>query len=187
MYGLVNKAVEQLVRTTYGEKTWLEIAQKAQTDPSFIMMKTYPDQVTFDLVAAASEVLETPAVQILEAFGEHWIQFTVDEGYGALISLYGDSVPEFLDNMDSLHAQIRLSFPQLRPPSITCVTKPNGQLIISYVSERAGLAPMLVGLVRGLGKRFATPVDVEYLAVEHGETFAEKFLVTFLEQHEKAA
>lgn len=42
---------------------------------------------------------------------------------------------------------------------------------------------MLVGLVRGLGKRFSTPVEVEYLAVEKGdETSAEKFLVTFAQE-----
>lgn len=187
MYGLVNKAVEQLVKTNFGEDTWLEIAKKAQADQSFIMMKSYPDQVTFDLVAAASEVLETPAEQILEAFGEHWIQFTVDEGYGKTMSLYGDSVPEFLDNMDSLHAQIRLTFPELRPPSITCESTPNGQLIVSYVSERAGLAPMLVGLVRGLGKRFSTPVEVEYITADNEDTSAEKFLVTFVQEQEQAA
>ena len=182
MYGLVNKAVEQLVKVNFGEDTWLKIAKKAQVDQSFVMMKSYPDQVTFDLVAAASDILETPAEQILEAFGEHWIQFTVDEGYGKTMSLYGDSVPEFLKNMDSLHAQIRLSFPELRPPSITCETTPSGQLIVNYSSERVGLAPMLVGLVRGLGKRFSTPVEVEYLAVESEGGAVEKFLVTFIQE-----
>lgn len=182
MYGLVNKAVEQLVKTNFGEDTWLKIAQRANVDPSFIMMKSYPDQVTFDLVAAASEILDTPAEQILEAFGEHWIQFTVDEGYGKTMSLYGDSVSEFLQNMDSLHAQIRLSFPELRPPSITCESLPNGQLVVSYISERVGLAPMLVGLVRGLGKRFSTPVELAYLPADTQTASVEKFLVTFTQQ-----
>lgn len=182
MYGLVNKAVEQLVKVNFGEEKWQEIAKKAGVEQTFIMMKPYPDQVTFDLVAAASEVLETPPKDILEAFGEHWIQFTVDEGYGKTMSLYGDSVSEFLKNMDDLHAQIRLSFPELRPPKISCEQKPNGQLVVSYESERAGLAPMLVGLVRGLGKRFSTPVEVEYLASTQTDSISEKFLVTFSQQ-----
>ena len=75
MYGFVNKAVEQLVKKNFGDEMWHTIAAKANVDQSFIMMKSYPDQVTYDLVAAASEALETPAEQILEAFGEHWIQF----------------------------------------------------------------------------------------------------------------
>ena len=182
MYGLVNKAVEQLVKVNFGDEKWQQIAKKAGVDQTFIMMKPYPDQVTFDLVAAASDVLETPAEDILEAFGEHWIQFTVDEGYGKTMSLYGDSVLEFLQNMDSLHAQIRLSFPELRPPKISCEQNSNGQLVVSYQSERAGLAPMLVGLVRGLGKRFSTPVEVEYLPSNGTDSTSENFLVTFAQQ-----
>lgn len=145
MYGLVNKAVEQLVKVNFGEETWKIIASKAQVDQSFVMMKSYPDKVTFDLVAAASEVLETPAEQILEAFGEHWIQFTVDEGYGKTMSLYGDSVPEFLKNMDSLHAQIRLSFPELRPPSLPANLCQMASWWLAIFQKEQGLLPCLSG------------------------------------------
>lgn len=179
MYGLVNKAVEQLVKNQFGEDKWREIATKANVEHSFISMDTYPDEVTYDLVAAASEILEIPAVNILEAFGEHWIQYTVDEGYGQMISMYGSSVPEFLQNMNNLHAQIRLSFPELNPPVITCETKATGELLVCYQSERAGLAPMLVGLLKGLGKRFSTPVDVEYVPPYEKDQTQEYFLVSY--------
>lgn len=182
MYGLVNKALEQLVKTNYCDDTWSEIANRAGVDHSFVIMKPYPDHITYDLVAAASDVLDTPAEMLLESFGEHWIQYTVDEGYGKTVSLYGDSVEEFLQNMNNLHAQIRLSFPELRPPVISCVSKPNGQIEVCYQSERAGLAPMLVGLIKGLGKRFSTPVDVEYLTPVDPITNAEYFLVTHVQR-----
>jgi hypothetical protein len=163
MYGLVNKAVEQLVLKDFGEEKWTEIKKRAGVEESFVAMGTYPDEVTFNLVGAASEVLGAPAEAILEAFGEHWIQYTVDEGYGPMMSMYGSSVFEFLQNMNSLHSQIRLSFPELKPPSITCEELPDGQLLVDYESEREGLAPMLVGLLRGLGKRFKTPVNIEHV------------------------
>lgn len=166
MYGLVNKAVEQLVKIQFGEEKWAEIKKRAGVDCNFVAMGTYPDEVTFNLVGAASEVLGAPAEAILEAFGEHWIQFTVDEGYGPMMSMYGSSVFEFLQNMNSLHSQIRLSFPELKPPIITCEELPDGQLLVNYESEREGLAPMLVGLLRGLGKRFNTPVDIELVPTE---------------------
>lgn len=186
MYGLVNKAVEQLVLVHHGEAVWKEIAKKANISQPFIAMDTYPDQVTFDLVAAASEVLDAPASDILEAFGEHWIRFTVEDGYEGIMSLYGTTVQEFLSNMDTLHAQIKLSFPELRPPSISCEEQADGQLLVSYHSERAGLAPMLVGLLKGLGKRFSTPVNIEYLDTVVKENSIEFFLVSF-EEHEAAA
>ncbi|MFK7994303.1 MAG: heme NO-binding domain-containing protein [Granulosicoccus sp.] len=182
MYGLVNKAVEQLVKSQFGDDKWREIAAKANVEHSFVSMDTYPDKVTYDLVAAASEILDIPPVKILEAFGEHWIQYTVDEGYGQTISMYGKSVPEFLKNMNNLHAQIRLSLPELNPPTITCEETSGGDLLVCYESERAGLAPMLVGLLRGLGKRFSTPVNVEYVPpIEQNQT-QEYFLISYAVQ-----
>ncbi|MFK8081731.1 MAG: heme NO-binding domain-containing protein [Granulosicoccus sp.] len=182
MYGLVNKAVEQLVKSQFGEDKWSEIATKANVEHSFISMDTYSDQVTYDLVAAASEILEIPAVEILEAFGEHWIQYTVDEGYGQTVSMYGNSVPEFLHNLNNLHAQIRLSLPELNPPTITCETTGSGDFLVCYQSDRAGLAPMLVGLLRGLGKRFCTPVTVEYVPPIDQVQTQEYFLVSYAVQ-----
>lgn len=81
MYGLVNKAEEQLVKTRFGEEKWCQIAAMANVEHSSVSMDTYPGAVTCDLVSAASEILDIPSAQILEAFGEHWIQYTVDEGY----------------------------------------------------------------------------------------------------------
>lgn len=187
MYGLVNKAVEQLVRLQYGEDTWHEIAAEAKVDHSFISMDTYPDEVTFALVEATSKVLNTPANQILEAFGEHWIQYTVDEGYGQTMSLYGKSVPEFLKNMNSLHAQIRLSFPDLNPPIITCEETVGGELLVGYQSHRSGLSPMLVGLLKGLGRRFATPVNVELIPPAEPDQKRVYFLVSYSDQDQLAA
>ena len=69
MYGLVNKAVKDLVVANFGEQTWLEIAQDAGVDPVFISMDSYDDQITYDLVAAASSKLETPPNEILRQFG----------------------------------------------------------------------------------------------------------------------
>ena len=100
MYGLVNKAVEQLVQRQFGEDKWMEIKNKAGVDSNFVAMGSYPDEVTFSLVAAASEVLGSPPEAILEAFGEHWIQFTVDEGYGEMMAMYGSSVFEFLNKYE---------------------------------------------------------------------------------------
>ncbi len=185
MYGLVNKAVEQLVQKQFGEDKWIEIKAKAGVDRNFVAMGSYPDQVTFALVSAASDVLGAPPEAILEAFGEHWIQFTVDEGYGEMMAMYGNSVFEFLNNMNSLHSQIRLTFPELRPPVISCEELSNGQLLVNYESEREGLAPMLVGLITGLGKRFNTPVDVEFVAGTSESSGGAQYKVSYVS--EKAA
>lgn len=53
----------------------------------------------------------------MQAFGGFWVQFTATEGYSELMDMSGDNLPEFLQNLDNLHAGVGVSFSQLKPPS----------------------------------------------------------------------
>jgi Haem-NO-binding len=165
MYGLVNKAVEDLITTKFGTQAWEEITKKAGVDDiGFISMDPYPDEITYGLVTAAAEILEKPVDQLLEAFGEYWTLYTAREGYGDLMSISGENFEGFLDNLDSLHTRIALSFPELRPPTFACERSDDGDLVLHYHSERAGLAPMVRGLVKGLANMFEVEVDIQQTA-----------------------
>ena len=66
MYGMVNKAVEEMVVLHHGEAVWEEIKAKAGVDVDvFMSNESYSDDVTYNLVGAASAVLGVPADQIL--------------------------------------------------------------------------------------------------------------------------
>jgi len=163
MYGLVNKAVEELAIELGGPELWHRIAAEAGLDVSvFVDMETYPDDITYRLVEAASRVLDMPAEAILEAFGRHWILYTGRRGYGGIFDTMGHTLPEFLMNLDAMHARLRLSMPDLRPPSFVCEIVEGGELRLQYWSERVGLAPMVVGLLRGLGELFDVDVSVTH-------------------------
>jgi Haem-NO-binding len=162
MYGLVNKAIEDMICKYHGEDTWESIKQKAGLEDIdfFICMDAYSDDITYRLVAAACEVLGMEAEEILIAFGEYWVTYTAQEGYGELLDSAGNSLGQFMQNLDNLHARVGLSFPQLRPPSFDCEHTSGKSMDLHYQSTRQGLAPMVVGLLHGLGKRFNTKVDV---------------------------
>ena len=161
MYGLVNKAIRDMVCENFGQGTWETIRQKAEVEAdSFIGMEPYPDDVTHRLVKAASEVLSMSPPDILKAFGEYWVIYTAKEGYGEMLDMAGDNLPDFLQNLDNLHARVGVSFPQLKPPSFECTDVDDDSMNLHYRSTREGLAPMVVGLVGGLGKRFDVEVDV---------------------------
>jgi hypothetical protein len=169
MYGLVNKAVQDLVCTQFGEDTWQAIKRKAGVDEDvFVSMEGYPDEVTYRLVAAASEVLSIPPEKVLEAFGEHWILYTAREGYGDLLKMAGSTFLAFVQNLDMLHARVGMSFPELRPPSFRCSDITDGFVRLHYYSTREGLGPMVVGLLNGLGKMFATQLIVAH-EIRRGE------------------
>lgn len=162
MYGLVNKAVEDLVTTNFGIDKWEAIKEKAGIEEeAFISNESYPDSITYDLVGAASEVLETPAEQILIAFGEHWVLETASKGYGSMMKAGGRSLKEFLVNLPNFHTRVSMIYPNLKPPRFECAEVGDDSLKLRYFTHRDGLTNFVVGLVQGLGKYYDTPATCD--------------------------
>src|ERR1700761_8886775 len=106
MYGLINKAIHDLVTTRFGDAKWQEICHKAGvTDAAFVSMEKYPDETTYRLVGAASEVLATPAEDVLELFGEYWTVYSAEAGFGHLLEFAGSNLVDFLRNLDNMHTR----------------------------------------------------------------------------------
>jgi len=166
MYGLVNQALEDFVRQGFGDAAWNTIRDGAGVSQDmFVSMDSYPDYVTYKLVGVAAEVLGLDAAQILERFGEHWVLYTAQAGYGEMLAMFGSDLRAFLFNLDNLHSHVAMTFPDLRPPSFK-VEQIDGtdSLLLHYHSERTGLAPMVVGLLKGLGKRFSQDISIRQTA-----------------------
>ena len=180
MYGMVNKAVEEMVCGNHGEAVWESIKQKAGVDiEPFMSNESYPDDITYRLVAAASEVLEAKPDDILEAFGEHWVLHTAQEGYGGLMRAAGKSLPEFLQNLPNFHSRVAMIFPKLQPPRFECSDVTAQSLKLHYITHRTGLEAFVVGLIRGLGKMFGTPTVVELVAARSRGADHDVFAVTW--------
>lgn len=163
MYGLVNRALEGLIRKRGGDALWDRVRVDARVDvETFIRMDGYPDEVTYRLLASASKLLGEPQTELLEAFGEHWTLYTAEEGYGELLRAAGDTFEEFVSRLDELHARVGLIYPKLQPPRFKSISRPGGAIELHYHSPRPGLAPMVVGLLRGLGRRFGLEVEIEH-------------------------
>lgn len=159
MYGMVNKAVEEMVCTKHGETVWEQIKARAGVDVEvFISTEGYPDDITYRLVQAASQITGTPAEEILQAFGEHWILQTARDGYGELLDAGGKNLPDFLINLPNFHARVSMVFPRLQPPRFKVAAITQNSLQLHYMTERLGLTPFVVGLLKGLGKKFNTPL-----------------------------
>lgn len=172
MYGLVNKAVVDLVVSKFGQDTWDAIKKKAEVDIDvFVSMDGYPDDITYRLVGAASDVLKIPPEKVLEAFGEYWVLYTAQEGYGPMLDASGKTLREFLENLDALHARVALTMPELRPPRFRLVGVDDSTMLLEYHSTRQGLAPMVVGLLKGLSIRFNTPIDVSHASRDGHDEF----------------
>ena len=187
MYGLINKAVKGLVQERFGLEAWNRICERACVDDDeFLSMEGYDDAVTYDLVGAASEELGLEAEKILEAFGQYWVEYTAVEGYGDLLDSAGDTLPDFLANLDQLHARVKLAFADLKPPRFAVTDEDEHGLVLHYYSDRPGLAPLVVGLVHGLGSRFGDTLQVESFRDDSGGVEHDAFRVRYLSRRDRA-
>ena len=179
MYGLVNKAVKDLVINNFGVEKWDIIKSKVGfEDDDFVSMQAYPDTLTYDMVQAASEVLRLNAEEILKAFGEYWILFTAEEGYGETLKNYGTDLITFLKNLDRLHEQVAIMMPELTPPSFTVHEINANRVKVIYESQREGLSAMVIGLLTGLGKKFDKICSVEHVG-DRSKIGWDEFIVTW--------
>lgn len=155
MYGLVNRALQQLVSARCGDEVWQKICKRAAVDDEvFVRMDFYPDEITQRLLAAASDELNMPAAQLLEEFGCHWMRYTAVEGYGALLNDLGATFQQALNSLNGMHERVSLLYPALRSPRFRCEALEAGAMRLHYWSERRGFAPMIIGLVEGLAERY---------------------------------
>lgn len=163
MYGLVNLAVQELICSQFGDEMWKQVCQLAGVEGlTFNRMQPYPDELTYKLVGAVSQSLGITPDDALATFGEFWVLYTGRSGYGHMFELAGRNMHDFLHNLDSLHSRVGQNFTALTPPSFQCEPAEYGMQRLHYHSDRAGLCPMVRGLLVGLGKHFETPVRIEH-------------------------
>lgn len=170
MYGLVNRAIEQLVVSLKGEDAWSRICRKTNWgDEGFVAMQAYDDEVTYRLVGAVSEELGLPPHEVLKAFGEYWILYTAEEGYGEMLAMCGDNIRDFLRGMNQMHARIAVTMTEIRPPHFHVEEVSPTELHLHYESDRNGLTPMVEGLIVGLAKRFGQRITIEHIEAKTKE------------------
>ncbi|MBV1776920.1 heme NO-binding domain-containing protein [Burkholderiaceae bacterium DAT-1] len=181
MYGLVNRAIEQMVVAKLGVAGWQKICLKTGIDAEgFLALKSYPDEITYNLVGAVCEETGLSAAQVLEAFGEYWIMYTADEGYGALLGAAGSDMRTFLHHLDEVHARVETVFPNMTLPWFRIEDTSPDAFLVYYGSKREGLAPMVVGLLKGLGKRFGQVAEIKHLEGRTAETQTDLFSVRII-------
>ena len=183
MYGMVNQAVRGLVIDHFGEDKWNTIASKAGSPTEFASLESYDDKITYDLVDAASEVLEMEGHSILQTFGRYWIEKIATAHYPSLMSKTGTSFDRFVANLDHLHSRIQATFPKYTPPSFRVKPIEEGVILVDYYSEREGLLPFVEGLFDGVGHHFDVEVTLEHIPDEDHPMPCKRMKLTYRDLH----
>ena len=161
MYGIVNKAIEDLVIANFGEDKWNAIKEKSGVDIDFfISNEPYDDEITFNLAKATSDIVGISLSEVFQAFGEWWVLKIGKEKYGGLMMAGGKNLKEFLINLPVFHSRIMMIYPKLTPPEFRITDIEENGLQVHYFSKREGLREFVRGLLVGLGKMYNVPVQV---------------------------
>ncbi len=164
MYGIVNKAIEELVIENFGVEKWEAIKEESGIDIDFFLSnEPYDDDVTFKLATAISHIMHISIEDVLTSFGEYWILKTGKEKYGGLMQAGGDNLKDFLINLPLFHNRVILIYPKLTPPEFKITDITESSLHVHYFSKREGLQEFMRGLLQGLGKLYEVAVSIELL------------------------
>ncbi len=180
MYGIVNKAIEDLVIANFGEEKWEAIKERSVIDIDFfISSEPYDDDVTFKLAVAVSEEMNMSVGDVLIAFGEWWVIKTTSEKYTGLMQSGGKNLKEFLLNLPNFHNRVMLIYPKLTPPEFKVSDVTENSIQLHYFSKRQGLQEFVRGLIQGLGKMYNTPVTIELMQTRNEGSTHEIFKISW--------
>jgi hypothetical protein len=164
MYGIVNRAIEELVKEKFGELKWEDVKKRSGIDIDyFLSNEPYDDDVTYKLANAVSVEMNIPLNNVFREFGEWWVLRTGIENYGGLIKAGGDNLKAFLINLPGFHNRVMLYFTKLTPPEFKVSDIEERSLQLHYFSKREGLREFVHGLLVGLGKMYHSPVELVLL------------------------
>lgn len=158
MFGWINDCCESLIISKFGKEKWHEIKEKAGCtvkDGGFIRHQYYTDESSVELVLAISQVIGMPVKDVLEVFGQYFMEFTRHAGYDNLLSCQGSNLRLWLSNLNSLHEHLQDTLPRGKFPEFWCKddTEVPGCILLYYFSERGNLfVPFVVGLVKEIAR-----------------------------------
>lgn len=162
MYGIINKAIEELVTENFGEDKWEAIKKKSGIDIDyFISTEPYDDDITYSLAQATATEMGITLADVLIAFGEWWILRTGKEKYGSLMASGGKSLSEFLQRLPDFHTRVMLLYPKLTPPKFEVSEVKEFSIMVHYHSKREGLQEFVRGLLQGLSKMYNIETNIE--------------------------
>mmetsp|Transcript_89537 Transcript_89537/g.255745 ORF Transcript_89537/g.255745 Transcript_89537/m.255745 type:complete len:186 (+) Transcript_89537:179-736(+) len=114
MHGLIHIILKDLVVSKFGEEKWAAIGAKLglaeSGDGPILEEKQYPDETTVAGIATTAEVLGVSFEDALKVYGAHFVHFVYKGGHLQMLHSMGDSLEEFLKNVNHLHYTLERTY-----------------------------------------------------------------------------
>ncbi|XP_046569189.1 guanylate cyclase soluble subunit beta-2-like [Haliotis rubra] len=162
-YGQIHCVVRELLQEKFSKEIWQRVLEESGLDEHdhFLVFYRYEDKLTFQLIGAVSTVLDLSLEAVLEVFGDYFVIYCLRHGYDKMLKTLGGDMKSFIQNLDSLHSLLALSYKNIEAPSFRCESHTDGSLMLHYYTTRPGLYPIVIGSVRAVGRDiFKQKVDI---------------------------
>lgn len=118
MYGMIHRAMRNMVHEELGEDAWLALEQKLNIGPMDLLTgKVYDDALTLGIISEAAARLNLSVDQCLIAFGQYWIRYVDQGSLASIMNFTGQDLASFINNLDRLHLAVGAAMPDARLPT----------------------------------------------------------------------
>jgi methyl-accepting chemotaxis protein len=167
--GTIILCVADLVKSKGGDTAWREVLRRAglPEDLRITRASDIDESSVQKILGAARDTLRVGATEFVDAFGDHWVNVYVPKRYRAYS--YGiKSAKEMILSMDKIHEQVTKLLPNAHPPRFDYEEIDERTLRVHYKSHRR-MIDFYIGLAKGVGKMFRTPLKIKKLSEEYVE------------------
>ncbi|WP_420005593.1 heme NO-binding domain-containing protein [Arenibacterium sp. LLYu02] len=169
MHGLINRAVQAFVISTYGEKRWNDIMDESGLGfTEFEAMLVYPEDQSSRMLRAVEKKLERPLPEILEDVGTFLVSNPQVEALRRLLRFGGVNYVDFLHSLDDLPDRARLAVSDLRLPGLELVEQAPGQFDLLCQPGVPGYAQVLMGVLRAMADDYGALVILDQTGTQDG-------------------
>lgn len=163
MHGLVNKGLERFLADTYGQGTWLEIAQAADLPAEgFEALLTYDVGLTLQVVNIAAARLGKSEHALLEDLGTYLVSDPKMDSVRRLLRFGGIDYADFVSSLDELPERARLAVPNLNIPEVTVEEFGPDEYRIDVMSDFGRFGVILAGILRAMADDYGCLSVIEW-------------------------
>ncbi len=166
MKGVIAVCLADLVKEKFGKDKWEAALEDAGLKKTtfFLPSANIDDEAVMKVIGSVCKVLGITLLQAADAFGDYWVNTYAPKVYKAYFR-GKNNARDFLLNMDAVHQTVTERIPDAKPPRFDYQWQGDKILIMTYKSKR-GLIDFLVGLIKGVGRRFNEKLTVTRMSAD---------------------
>ncbi|MDR2534769.1 MAG: heme NO-binding domain-containing protein [Treponema sp.] len=168
MKGTIFRCIADWIKSAAGVEKLREILKNSKMPSEYVTRITdVEEELIYRMLQYIEETLKMTSQQVLDGIGEYWVNTYAPKYYKSYY--YGmDSAKSFIMGLDKIHDQVTKIIPNAKPPRFDFEEINEYTLKVHYKSHRK-MIDFYIGLVKGVGKFFKTPLKIKKLSEEYVE------------------